>query len=113
ENGAMRAPDAAWMSNERWQSLTKEERLKFPPICPEFVIELKSYTDSISSLQKKMLEWIDNGCQLAWLIDPEREKVYSYDAEGNIAVVESFDLYVSGEPILPNFKLELQSLRVD
>lgn len=112
-NGAMRAPDAAWLALDKWQSLTKAERVKFPPVCPNFIIELKSSSDSLKALQQKMLEWIDNGCQLAWLIDPEQERVYCYHADGNISVVNSFDQEVSGDPVLPDFKLVLQHLRVN
>ena len=69
-NGAKRAPDAAWLRRERWEALSEEEQESFAPLCPDFVVELRSPTDSLASLQEKMLEYIENGAQLGWLIDP-------------------------------------------
>ncbi|PSF35992.1 hypothetical protein C7H19_14705 [Aphanothece hegewaldii CCALA 016] len=68
-NGALRSPDAAWISLERWNSLSTEEQEEFPPICPDFVVELRSASDSLKSLQEKMQEYIENGTRLGWLIN--------------------------------------------
>jgi Uma2 family endonuclease len=73
-NGANRSPDAAWVMLERWQGLTQAEREKFPPLCPDFVIELRSRTDSLKPLQDKMREYIDNGLRLGWLINPKIDR---------------------------------------
>ena len=75
-NGATRSPDASWVRNDRLAALTAEERAKFLPLCPDFVIELRSPTDSLSALQAKMREYIENGAQLGWLIDPLEGQVF-------------------------------------
>lgn len=111
-NNAMRSPDAAWLSNESYQSIPIEQRKKFPHICPEFVVELKSPSDSLQLLKDKMLEWIENGCLLAWLVLPEEEKVYVYRGDGTRDVFDGFDQELSGERTLPGFKLNLSLLRV-
>ena len=111
-NKAMRSPDAAWLSNESYQSIPLEERNKFPHICPEFVIEVKSPSDSLQLLTGKMLEWIENGCLLAWLILPEDEKGYVYRSDGTRDVFDSFDKELPAEKTLPDFKLNLSLLRV-
>ncbi len=110
-NGAMRAPDASWIPIERWNQLSAEQRKKFLPLCPDFVIELRSPSDRLKDLQKKMQEWMDNGCRLGWLIDPVEEKTYVYRENGGNSVVESFDETISGEDVLPGFVLELKELR--
>jgi Uma2 family endonuclease len=110
-NRAMRSADVAWVRRERWEALTQEEREKFPPLCPDFVIELRSKSDRVEVLQEKMQEWIANGCQLGWLIDPANEMVYVYRAGGIVDTVDSFDATISGEDVLPGFELELKELR--
>jgi Uma2 family endonuclease len=77
-DGSVRAADAAWLSLEKWNGLSLEEQSKFPPFCPEFVIELRSPSDAISELEKKMGDWISNGAQLGWLIDPQRKLAMIY-----------------------------------
>ncbi len=111
-DGSLRSPDASWVSAERLQTISPEDTKKFLPLCPDFVIELKSPSDSLPVLQGKMLEWIKNGCQLAWLIDCEKEKVYIYRQDGSIDTISSFDETVSGENILPDFVLFLSELRL-
>lgn len=108
-NGAQRSPDLAWIRNERWQSLTKEQQEKFPPLCPDFVAELRSRTDSLKTLQAKMQEYIDNGAQLGWLLDPVERRVHIYRPD---AVVEILDdpQSVSGAPLLSGFTLDVQPL---
>ncbi len=110
-NGAMRAPDASWITIERWNQLSAEQRKKFLPLCPDFVIELRSPSDRLKELQKKMQEWMDNGCRLGWLIDPGEERAYVYREEGENSVVESFDEALLGEDVLPGFVLALSELR--
>jgi Uma2 family endonuclease len=105
-NGAKRSPDLAWVKLARWNALSDDERRGFPPLCPDFVVELRSHTDSLRVLQEKMQEYIDNGTQLGWLIDPIEKKVYVYRPDRE---VECFDhpASISGEPLLNNFTLEL------
>ena len=108
-NGAERSPDVAWVRRERWEALTPEERRKFPPLCPDFVIELRSDSDRFNTLQQKMQEYIDNGAQLGWLIDPLERKVWVYrpGAEPECLVNP---VRVSGEPVLPGFVLPLEKI---
>ncbi len=108
-NGAQRSPDLAWVRKDRWQALSKEQQEKFPPLCPDFVVELRSRTDSLKTLQAKMQEYIENGAQLGWLIDPFERRVHVYRA---VALVEILDnpQSVSGLPLLNGFKLDVQSL---
>ena len=110
-NGATRSPDAAWVSDAQWNSLTDAEQEKFPPISPEFVVELMSPSDRLKDAKAKMLEYIDNGVQLAWLINPSEEEVHIYRADGTIAKVNGFDNVLSGENILLNFEFDLKLLR--
>ena len=77
-NGGKRSPDVAWVSNERWDSLTLEEQEKFAPVCPDFVIELRSRTDSLNQLQSKMQEYLNSGLKLGWLIDPQNQQLEIY-----------------------------------
>jgi Uma2 family endonuclease len=108
-NGAVRSPDAAWISKTRWEQIDLELRKKFAPICPDFVVELRSETDNLQVLQEKMSEYIENGARLGWLIDPQQKKVYIY--RPNLAVEElDRPLTLSGENVLPGFVLELQDL---
>ncbi len=110
-NGSMRNPDAAWVSNELLKSIPESELDKFPRLTPEFVIELKSVSDRIASQQAKMEEWMANGSQLGWLIDPEKEMVYVYSA-GQVSTINGFDQQLSGAPLLPGFELNLSELRL-
>lgn len=107
-NGAVRAPDASWVSNERLSKLTDEERQKFAPVCPEFVIEIRSPSDSLNKLQDKMEEYMQNGCLLGWLIDHKNQQVHIYRADGTRALIDSFDQKLSGEDVLPEFELILK-----
>lgn len=109
-SGAVRSPDASWVSREKWEALTAEEQKKFAPLCPDFLIELRSESDSLDRLKAKMLEYIAAGCRLAWLIDRPAHQVFIYRANGTIALVESFDGILSGEEVLPGFELPLSLL---
>jgi Uma2 family endonuclease len=108
---SIKSADVAWVSQAQWSQLTDNERNSFAPICPEFVVELKSANDNLKKLQAKMQEWLDNGCQLAWLIAPETETCYIYRANGSQTELIGFDNVLSGEKVLPGFELVLVELR--
>jgi Uma2 family endonuclease len=108
-NGAVRSPDAAWIKKERWEALDAEKRRKFPPICPDFVIELKSATDSLKTLQEKMREYIENGVLLGFLLDSERKQVYIYRSNREVERLDNPET-LSGEPVLKGFTLELKQI---
>ena len=110
-SGAMRSPDTAWIKKERWDSLSGSEQRKFAPLTPDFVIEIRSESDSLNELQDKMQEWIENGCRLAWLIDPLEEKAYVYTTQGLVNTVETFNSTLSGGDVLPGFELDLSLLK--
>ncbi|MEH2214692.1 Uma2 family endonuclease [Nostoc sp.] len=105
-NGADRSPDAAWIQRERWQALTPEQRRKFPPIAPDFVIELRSATDDLEILRSKMQEYMDAGVQLAWLINPQQQQVEIYRQKQDVEV-QNLPTQLSGEDVLPGFSLSL------
>jgi Uma2 family endonuclease len=77
-NGAIRSPDVAWIAQERWAQLSPEQRRTFAPICPDFVVELVSPTDDVNALEAKMQEYIENGCRLGWLVNPQKRQVTVY-----------------------------------
>ncbi len=106
-NGANRSPDAAWVSKERWQALTPAQRKGFVPLSPDFVIELRSESDSLPKLQSKLQEYIDNGTQLGWLIDPQQQQVEIYRVGQGVEIVVNPN-QLSGETVLPGFVLNLQ-----
>jgi Uma2 family endonuclease len=106
---SMRAPDAAFVSTGRWDSLNDEQKQGFPPLCPDFVIEVRSTTDSLPQLKQKMIDWIANGCRLAWLIDPIERIAYQYQPD-SAPVQVSFTERLSGMDVLPGFVLELNKL---
>jgi Uma2 family endonuclease len=108
-NGAKRAPDLAWVSRARWEALTAEEREEFPPLCPDFVVEIRSRSDAISAIQAKMEEYLANGAQRGWLIDPIEKKIYIYRPSAAVDCLEN-PQSVSGDPILPGFTLDVQRL---
>jgi Uma2 family endonuclease len=105
-NGAMRSPDLAWVKRERWESLTPEQRKVFAPLCPDFVLELRSPSDALATVQAKMQEYLDNGAQLGLLIDPIEKKVYIYRPQMPVECLDNPQA-ISGEPVLPGFVLEL------
>jgi len=108
-DGAIVSPDGSWVRRERWNALTKDEQEGFAPICPDFVVELRSHSDSLLRLQSKMEEYIGNGAQLAWLIDPLKRQVYVYRTDHNVEVLADPET-VSGDPLLPGFALHLAEL---
>jgi len=105
-NGADRSPDAAWIRRERWEALTPEQRRKFPPIAPDFVIELRSATDSLEMLREKMREYLDAGVRWGWLINPQQQQVEIYRV-GQEVEVRNLPAELSGEDVLPGFSLSL------
>lgn len=108
-NDAKRSPDLSWIKMERWEKLTEKEREKFPPLCPDFVVELRSPSDSLKNLQNKMTEYIENGASLGWLIDPLEKKVHVYCPNTEIEILEN-PKNVSGEPLLKKFVLNLKKI---
>lgn len=104
-NGATVSPDASWVLKERIEKFTPEQREKFLPLCPDFVLELRSASDSLKSSQKKMEEYIENGARLGWLIDPKNKRVHVYRANGEIEILEN-PTGVSGEDVLDGFELD-------
>jgi Uma2 family endonuclease len=102
--GGDRSPDAAWIKLERWESLTPEQQEKFPPICPDFVLELRSRTDRLQPLQQKMHEYLRCGLRLGWLINPQDWQVEIYRL-GQEAEVLTYPVMLSGEAVLPGFEL--------
>lgn len=110
-DGSMRSPDLAWIGMERWKKLPERDRTRFAHICPDFVVELQSPTDPVQSLQTKMAAWINNGCQLGWLIDPKNEKAYVYTPGNAPEEIHGFHHKLSGGTLLPGFELDLLKLK--
>ncbi len=108
-NGAIRAPDLAWVTQARWDCLTPEQRRGFAPLCPDFVMELASATDDIDELREKMDEYLANGCRLGWLIDPRIQQVEIYRPSQSVEVLP-MTVMLSGEDVLPGFVLNLQTI---
>ena len=108
-NGANRSPDISWIKQDRWDALTTEEKRKFPPIAPDFVLELMSPTDSLKETQAKMQEYMENGVKLGWLIDPKTRRVEIYRQGQEVEVLES-PTTLSGEDVLPGFILNLEPI---
>lgn len=108
-NGAIRSPDTAWIRQSRWDALTRQEQARFAPICPDFVVELRSRSDKLADVRKKMLEYIENGARLGWLIDPQEQRVYIYRPGHALEVLDDPET-VSGDPVLPGFALELSGI---
>jgi len=105
-NGGRRSPDVAWVKRERWEALTLDQQEKFPPLCPDFVIELRSRTDSLAALQEKMQEYLDSGLRLGWLIDPQQQQAQVYRPNRAVEVA-SFPTRLSGESVLLDFTLDV------
>ena len=108
-NGAKRSPDASWISLERCNALTDEEKEGFAPICPDFVLELRSPSDTLSVLQDKMTEYIENGAQLGWLIDPKNRCIHIYRPNQAAEILMNAES-ISGDPVLKGFVLNLTEI---
>jgi len=105
-NGAVRSPDIAWVRNERIEALTVKQWERFLPLCPDFVLELRSPSDSMRRLRQKMEEYRDNGAQLGWLLDPAGKRVEVYRPGVGVEIVEN-PTALSGEPLLKDFVLKI------
>ncbi len=108
-NGANRSPDAAWVSQDRWDTLTREQQDEFVPLCPDFIVELRSKSDNMEPLRAKMKEYIENGTRLGWLIDRKNKKVEIYRPDRDVEVL-NHPTTLSGEDILPGFMLDLTEI---
>lgn len=108
-NGAKRAPDLSWILNERWEAIPKKQRKKFAPICPDFVVELRSETDKLETVKAKMEEYLANGAQLGWLIDPLEKKVYVYRPNARVKILHQ-PATISGKPLLKGLTLKLTGI---
>ncbi len=106
-NGAMRAPDASWVKRERLSNLTPGQKKRFLPLCPDFVVELRSPSDPLPKVEAKMREYIENGAKLGWLLDPAERKAHIYKADGSVEILENPES-LSGDPELPGFVLTLK-----
>lgn len=105
-NTAMRAPDVSWISEERFATLTPKQLKSFAPICPDFVLELRSRTDRLAMVKRKMVEYIDNGARLGWLIDPIQKQVFIYRPGEPVEHLKE-PATLSGGPVLAGFTLDL------
>lgn len=105
-NGAIRSPDAAWIKRDRWEAIPAEQRRKFAPICPDFVLELRSESDALEPLQDKMQEYLDNGARLGWLLDRKHRRAYLYRPGKSVECLEN-PTSIDGESVLPGFLLHL------
>jgi len=109
-NSAIRSPDASWVSNERWEALSEtQQKEEFSPLSPDFVVELRSSSDSLKKLRQKMQEYIDNGVRLGWLIDSTTKQVEIYRLGQDVEVLQS-PATLSGEDVLPGFVLDLDKV---
>jgi Uma2 family endonuclease len=108
-NGATRSPDVSWLENSRWESRSKEQRKKFLPLCPDFVIELLSENDETMETDAKMQEYLANGLKLGWLIDPRTKQVIIYRRDREVEILIA-PTELSGEDILPEFVLNLEQI---
>jgi Uma2 family endonuclease len=108
-NGAKRSPDAAWVRRERWEALTSEEQEGFVPFCPDFVLELRSATDRLTVLREKLGEYVANGAQLGWLLDPKPKRVYVYRQNQPVERLDNPETF-AGDPVLPGFVLGFKDI---
>ncbi|WAS06174.1 Uma2 family endonuclease [Gloeomargaritales cyanobacterium VI4D9] len=108
-NGAIRSPDVAWIAQARWAQLSPEQQRTFAPICPDFVLELVSLSDDLATVQAKMREYVENGCRLGWLVNPETRSVTIYRPNFAPEIV-TFDVVLSGEEVLLGFSLDLRHI---
>lgn len=105
-NGAIRSPDTAWIHQSRWDPLTPDQKRRFAPLCPDFVLELASPSDNLATLQAKMQEYMDNGSQLGWLIAPDTQQIFIYHPDQPTQRLRG-PVTLNGDPILPGFRLDI------
>ena len=108
-NGAVRAPDVSWILTSRWEALRTDQREGFANICPDFVIELRSLSDSLAEVQCKMAEYMENGVRLGWLIDPQNQRVHVYRPGQPVEILEE-PAGVSADPVLAGFEMDLSAI---
>ena len=108
-NGAKRSPDVSWIKRERVEALTEKQQEGFAPICPDFVLELRSPSDTVAEVQQKMDEYMANGARLGWMIDPFSQRVYIYRPEQPVECLENPEA-VAGDPVLPGFVLHVREI---
>jgi Uma2 family endonuclease len=106
---AIRSPDAAWMTLEKWNQISPDQQVKFATVCPDFVVEIRSPSDSLKSIQDKLQEYIENGASLGWLIDRKNRKVYIYRPQTEVECLEN-PTTVSGDPVLPGLRLKMEKI---
>lgn len=109
-DSSMRSPDAAWITNEKWNSLSDEQKERFIPFAPDFLVEVLSPTDHLDPARQKMNKWMQNGVRLGWLIVPKQHLVFIYRYDGTVNKVQGFDNRLSGEDVLPQFEFDLSIL---
>jgi Uma2 family endonuclease len=112
-DGSMFSPDVAWIPMTQWKKFSAQDKNSFLKYCPEFIVEVKSTSDRISALKNKMSLWIKNGSKLGWLIDPDEERVWIYEAQKEVQEISGFDNTLSGGEILKDFSFDLKDLRLD
>lgn len=108
-NGAKFAPDASWTLRERVEKIPKKKREQFLPLCPDFVVEITSPSDSLKEMKEKMIEYLGNGAQLGWLIHRKKKQVFIYRLNADVEVLDNPEK-VSGEPLLKGFELDLREI---
>lgn len=108
-SGADRSPDASWVKRKRWEALTPEQQETFAPLCPDFVVELRSPSDSLEKVRQKMKEYMENGACLGWLLNPKKQQVEIYRPNQDVEILEN-PATLSGENVLPGFVLSLQQI---
>jgi Uma2 family endonuclease len=108
-NGSVRSPDASWVRLARWEALAAEEKKKFAPLCPDFVVELRSESDRLRTLQEKMQEYMDNGAEMGLLVDSSQRQVHIYRRDQEVEILDE-PVSVSCDPVLPGFTLDLTEI---
>jgi len=111
-SGAVRSPDASWVSQERYDKMPEDEMWKFAAVVPDFVVEVRSKSDRLKKVKAKMSEWMENGVRLAWLIDPKTKTTYIYRENGSIEVLEGFDRILTGEDVMEDFEFDLKWIKI-
>lgn len=106
-NSAVRSPDLSWVSQERWDAISQIDKQGFAPLCPDFVVEIRSQSDDLKELKEKMEEYRDNGCRLGWLIDRAGKQVFIYRENGSIEIKQGTTVSLSGEDILSDLNVQI------